>query len=230
MKRVALCLFLIVIALSSAAQGQGRAFKCILTGNCTPPPCEFFAQLNLSRASVRALANAKAPESSSDAAFNKLAEDVGNEVAKAVNKYSKCKLPDSPARTFITGPNPDCAIGFKNASGSFTPVSLDEALRASQTCSEIVEAHYKRHEVRQAQCGNARTTVAVRRAEMLLRHQAELDSLRSSLLRYLSSCAPNPQMAIELSNMGLQSLMDDGRAAFDKWQAKRASGTFAGAR
>jgi hypothetical protein len=37
-------------------------------------------------------------------------------------------------------------------------------------------------------------------------------------------------MAIELSNMGLQSLMDDGRAAFDKWQAKRASGTFAGAR
>ena len=235
MKRVAICLGLAVIALTLPVHGQGRAFKCILTGNCTPPPCEYFAQFNLTKATVRALSKLPAPDSANDAAFHQFSVNLQNSVGKAINKYSKCQVPDSPARTYTVGPSPACEIGTTNSAGAFTAVNLDEAKKLSQTCSEIVEAHYQRLEVRQEQCtrsvaGRAPTTVAMRRAEMMLRYQAELDSLRGSLLRYLSSCAPDAKLAAELTNLGLDSLMKDGKAAYDEWQASRASGTVAGAR
>ena len=235
MKRVAICLSLAVIALALPVHGQGRAFKCILTGNCTPPPCEYFAQLNLTKATVRALAKLPAPDSTNDSAFDQFSVSLQNKVGNALNKYSKCRVPDSPARTYTVGPYPACEIGTRDSAGTFTPVDLDQAKKLSQTCSEIVEAHYERLEVRQEQCtrlvvGGGRHTVAMRRAEMMLRYQAELDSLRGSLLRYLSSCAPDANLAAELTNLGLDSLMKDGKAAYDEWQASRASGTVAGAR
>lgn len=234
MKRLALCAVLLVSTFGLSL--EGTAYKCVLTNDCKPLPCEFVAELKYAKASVRTFAKISAPDSTDPAAFERFISQVAADLRKASKAYSKCSgraLEDDVPLAGVTPPA--CVVGVRDANGKVQPKSLADLLKASSTCSEIVEAEYKRAEARQEHCqaevNRARpTSVARRRADALQAAQERMDSLRESLLRYLSSCAPDAKLSRELSKLGLDDLMKEGKANRIDWLAQRARDLIAGLR
>jgi hypothetical protein len=146
---------------------------------------------------------------------------------KNFTRYSKCKFSDYPYVT--VSPAPKCEIGVMDSAGNVQPQSLDDVLRASNGCSESVEAEYAAAQVRQGNCPTIKPsgrTVAEDRALSLLEEQKRVDSLEQSLLMYLSSCKPDPKTARQISKMGLGPLLKAGRKARLEWLAEWVAAQF----
>jgi hypothetical protein len=219
---IPLFVWLVSTPLSLAPTLEAATYKCILTNTCSPPPCQFFTELKYNKAGLRILANAKAPKSRSEAAFQRYRNEIMPALQKVLRKYSKCLTADYP---FINvSPAPKCEIGVMAPGGGVQPRTLDEIQRTSSGCSEAVEADYASAQFLQTLCPTRKTsgtTVAEDRELSVGLQRRVVDSLEQSLLNYLSSCKPNAKTAREISKMGLGSLLKAGRKFRLEWLASQ---------
>jgi hypothetical protein len=146
--------------------------------------------------------------------------------ARAAEYNRKCPayeaMREEEARVSVAPNSASCLLGIRDANGKLQEGTLDAYKRARTTCSEIVEADFERLKVQAEQC-EARGPDSNLPLVNLEANQAKAKLLEASLLRYLSSCAPDPKLTSELSRLGLDALMQDGKAARDEWLASRAS-------
>jgi hypothetical protein len=221
MKRLAVSAVLLAVVLVPSLEGQ--APKCLRKEEvCAGIPCEFVARLKYAQAAVRLSAKFVQRPPTLDQKV-----DVMDELYKVDKEYDKC-LGNSFEKDvpLATVKPPDCVVGMKNAGGNVQPATLDDLLKASEGCSESVEAEYRRAVVRQGQClANVKSgrpvSPARQSAESLAGNQERLDALKESLSSYLNSCAPDGPEARELSTMKLDALMKESKATRDEWLAAR---------
>jgi hypothetical protein len=221
MKRLALSAVLLAVVLAPSLEGS--APKCLRKEDvCVGISCDFLARLKFAQAAVRVYAKfVHTPPTQKQSA------DAVDDLYKVNKEYDKClgssfeddvPLPDVKP--------PACVVGMKNASGNVQPATLDDLLKASEACSESVEAEYRRALVIQGQClANVKSgrpvSPARQQVEKLTAAQERLDALKESLSSYLNSCAPDGPEARELSTMKLDALMKESKATRDKWLAAR---------
>jgi hypothetical protein len=160
--------------------------------------------------------------------FEQIGEDVGNRIRAGRAKCPAWGQQRQEYRSIRVDPaKSDCQINMKAANGQTRSADLQAFKNARNTCSEIVEADYQEQENQAAQC---QARAAGLRPKTLLNTMlsdventhAKVKSLQASLLRYLSSCVPDAKLSAELSAMGLDALMQEGRAAREEWLAERA--------
>jgi len=157
MKRAALSA--IVVLLGLVPRLDAKAVKCLNTDFCKQrPPCEFFYELKVAKAKVRAHSKGSFPGPLNDLdQALRAGRFADNEFQKALKKYAKC-----PPSYFYRSPAFDLQVGSCEVEYPGGKQSLDEVLAISNSCSEVVEAEFVSSRLRKSLCGSrtpATTTV-----------------------------------------------------------------------
>jgi hypothetical protein len=245
MKRAALlAAFLLLVWL--APRLEAVAVKCLSSGCgkgqrppacCNPPPCEFFYELKIARALVRATSTTFLgdTEASGDEEIRRFIRDnLQGEVRKAHKKYAKCppsyfyrRVPSFSVSSSVE----KCRIEGLGADGRSTGQSLEEALALSNSCSELVEAEYAEAQASQRLCwayvNEAEpTTLAEFRVQERMKAQAKVDALEASLLQYWRACTRvmDATTARRIVGTGLDALKKAPAKKPAKRSPKRAGG------
>jgi hypothetical protein len=220
---IPLFLWLVSRPLSLAPTLEAAAYKCILTNSCTPPPCEFWDALKINLASQNAVFKIQPPRTNSRAAERRMWKDINAELRKTSFRFTPC-APYAVA-DFVISEAPECEVVLQEGS-SLRLASLDDALRATTGCSELTEAAFAAAKEEQDNCrffsGQSSISLAQQRANAFVEFQAHTESLKQSLLRYLSSCVPDAETEAEIAEVGLDALLQEGAQARQEWEAKRA--------
>ena len=235
MKRLALCVVLVLMSWGPGTQARQGAFDCIQTNRCqSPPPCEFMTELKHAKATERARAQlVVAAATMSATAFIEFDNQLNEDVSKRIKAYSAdCQPWDVQRKEWIRMSMPPilvgCLIGMKDANGKFVAADLEDFKKVRNTCSEIAAADDRELFAKASACerarlaGNDPSSEVEFQVSRLQTIHSKVNSLQSSLLRYLSSCVPDANLATQLSALGLDALMADGKAARDEWLAEQA--------
>jgi hypothetical protein len=208
---------------------DAKAVPCLSTNPCKRPPCEFMYELKIAKAILRAQSQPflESLDASSHEEIRRFNQQTRVEITKAYNKYAAC--PSSifyrrPPTPFVSNTR-QCQIEH----AAPQPVTLEDMLAISNSCSENVEAEFASARQSQLIClafQNEKEEITVsefrhhRRAET----EAAIKSMEQSLLRYLSSCKPGAKTSRELSELGLNALKKAGGKARREWKrAQRAA-------
>jgi hypothetical protein len=186
-----------------AARPQAEARTCIDRNTCKAPPCEFVAQLVAARARAH---------------IGSFFEELAREIDAAVKQYHAC-APQSA--NFRVAEPPSCAIS----------PSVSDAVNTSTSCREGIMAERQGAEHLVQICrllkreNASQTTIDYySAANKRIAAQKEVEYLEAELLKYLSSCAPSPELAQQLIDAGMIGLLFHGNETYQNWQASRASG------
>ena len=209
---------------------DAEAVKCLSTEPCKRPPCQFMRELKIAKAIVRAysIPITGDGDATNYEAFQSDRKQTKAEINKAYAKYAKC-----PSTIFYRPP-PSLFVSSMNGQTCQIErlgqaVTLEQVLAISNSCSESVEAEFASAKQFQLNCWAFQketepVTVAEHRSQWRRQEEARVKSLEKSLLRHLSSCAPNDATSKQLSDLGLKSLMKKGAKARREWKkAKRAA-------
>jgi hypothetical protein len=224
MKRAVLMAMATLVFVWLVPRPEAAAYKCILTNSCTPPPCEFWAALKISLASQNAVFKARAPRNNSRAAERKMWREINAELRKPTFQYTPCAPTDKPE--FVISEAPACEVVLEDAAGNLRLGGLDDALRASTGCSEVVAAAFAAAKEEQDNCRffaqQPSLSLAQQRANAFVEFEAQTESLKNSLLQYLGSCVPDADTEREITESGLDALKQQGEQARNAWEATRA--------
>jgi len=73
------------------------------------------------------------------------------------------------------------------------------------------------------QAGKKANTMSGQNARKASEFAGRVAALKQAFRNYLTSCKPGSDLARELDEMGLSTLLDEGKAAREAWLAKRWS-------
>lgn len=210
---------------------EAAAYHCLLKASCAPPPCEFWAELKISLASQNAVFAVRPPRSNSRAAERKMWREINAELRKSTFRYTPCAPYEKPE--FVISEAPECEVVIEDAAGNLRLGGLDEALKSTTGCTEIAEAAFAAAKEEQDNCrffaSQPNLSLAQQRANAFVEFQAQTESLKNSLLQYLSSCVPDADTEREIAEAGLDALKQAGEKNRSNWYARRAGETAASA-
>lgn len=211
MKRVLVLVALLLVVLVSKPDAQ--AVKCLPSKGCEkgqtygkdccrPPDCEVVHDLKVLKAYVHVLSNPPltnwldAAESTRDEEFQRFHSELRAEMSKQRKKIAPCPASKlSPPPSFYARPSRLCEIDR----------SLEEALKTSNSCAELVESEFKRAEKAKELCLGVLNKEPITTQDLRLMRrdqaQAQVDFLESKMAEYRRLCtspstdAPEPRRA-----------------------------------
>lgn len=203
MKRVLVLMALLLVVLVSKPDAQ--AVKCLPSKGCEkgqtfgkdccqPPNCEVLHDLKVLKAYVRVLSSPPlsnwldALENTRDEEFQRFHSELRAEMSKERKKFAPCppsKL--SPPPSFYARPSRLCEIDR----------SLEEALKTSNSCAELVESEFKRAEKAKELCLGLLNKEPITTQDLRLMRrdqaQAQVDFLESKMVEYRRLCTSPPE-------------------------------------
>jgi hypothetical protein len=216
MKRILIVVALGGVAIAPVPNLSAQAYECIVTPKCAGLPCEFMAELKFSKAFLAAVEQTPASQQSSYDAIVAYGDKVDANLEQAQNEYYACSQADKVRDLKL---NSDCRVFDGKAE---LPMTLDDVLAVSPTCSEVVEAEYAFQSAMAARCAQRPIrTPANFRSDVRNALSAKISSLEKALRRYLSSCAPDAKLAQEITDLGLGALSSETRRQREAWWATR---------
>jgi hypothetical protein len=162
---------------------------------CKPPDCEVLHELNVLKAYVHVLSNPPftnwldaSVEGTRDEEFERFHRELRAEMSKQRKKFAPCppsKL--SPPPSFYARPSRLCEIDR----------SLEEALRTSNSCAELVESEFKRAEKAKELCLGVLNKEPITTQDLRIHRrdqaQAQVDFLESKMGEYRRLCTSPPE-------------------------------------